>query len=376
MSTTPASDTAPAGIPAWDPERRARAAWSRLAEPGDRAAAALLAEHGPVAALERLREDPRLAGGRFAPRLGDWDPAREEDRAGRLGIRVIVPGDAEWPEGADRLEHPPVCLWVRGEGSLADLLEGSVAVVGARAATAYGRDLAARWAHELAGRGVTIVSGGAFGIDAAAHRGALAASGRTIAFLAGGVDRPYPAAHADLLEQVRATGALVSESAPGCAPHRGRFLTRNRLIAAFSQGTLVVEAGMRSGSLSTARWADTCSRPVAAVPGTVHSDQSVGTHQIVRDGLAVLVTTPDEVLEALLPLGAHLAPARSGPSTPRDAVPEELRWCWDVLSTRPLAPDSLARAGGRSLDEVQVALGRLALTGQAVRSAQGWTRGR
>ncbi|WP_462417807.1 DNA-processing protein DprA [Kytococcus sp. Marseille-QA3725] len=360
----------------WTEERLARAAWSRLAEPGDERAAALLAEHGPQEALERLTRDPELAGGRFAPRLADWDPAREEDVAGRLGIRAVIPSDPEWPEGADRLEHPPICLWARGERPLAELLRRSVAVVGARAASPYGCSVAGEWSHELVGHGVTIVSGGAYGIDAAAHRGALAGEGTTVAFLAGGVDRLYPAGNADLLRGVGASGALVSEAAPGCAPHRGRFLTRNRLIAAFSGGTLVVEAGVRSGSLSTARWADVCSRPVAAVPGSVRSDLSAGTHRVVRDGLAVLVTSPEEVLEALGPMGEHLAPEAQGPMTERDVVEPEHRWCWDVLGRRAMQTVAVARAGGRSLAEAQMALGMLALAGRAEQTDRGWVRSR
>ncbi|WP_374929769.1 DNA-processing protein DprA [Kytococcus sedentarius] len=360
----------------WSPERLARAAWSRLAEPTDKVASGLIADLGPQGALDRIAEDPSVGGGRFAPRWSSWCPATEEERARRLGIRVVVPGDDEWPEGADRLEHPPVCLWVRGPVNLREALASSVAVVGARSATGYGISVAGEWSHAMAGLGVTVVSGGAFGIDAAAHRGALAAGGTTVAFLAGGVDRLYPASNADLLTEVAGTGAVVSESAPGCAPHRGRFLTRNRLIAAFSTGTLVVEAGMRSGSLSTARWADLCSRPVAAVPGPVTSDRSIGTHQIVRDGVATLVTTPEEAVEDLSPVGSHLAPQRQGASTARDAVEPDLRWCWDVLGPRPSTATVVARAGGRSLGEAELALGMLGLAGQAERTGAGWVRSR
>lgn len=365
-----------APTPRWSPERAARAAWSRLSEPGDKEATALLERLGPERALEHLVADPSVAKGRFAPRLAQWDPTEEEARAARLGVRVLVPGDEEWPDGADRLEHPPVCLWVRGRSHLAEALERSVAVVGARAATHYGQSVAGTWSQEFAASGVTVVSGGAFGVDAAAHRGALSAPGTTVAFLAGGVDRPYPVAHADLLQAVAGQGALVSEAAPGCAPHRGRFLTRNRLIAAFSGGTLVVEAGARSGSLSTARWADSCSRPVAAVPGPVTSEFSVGTHQVVRDGLATLVTTPQEALEALSPLGAALAPVPVGPAADRDAVEPEHRWCWDVVSPRGSTTDAVARAGGRSLAEAELALGLLALAGQVQRTDRGWVRTR
>lgn len=362
--------------PGWSAERLARAAWSRLAEPTDKVAGDLVTEFGAQGALDRVARDPSVGGGRFAPRWAAWCPAAEEERAHRLGIRVVVPGDPEWPEGAERLERPPVCLWVRGPANLQEVLGSSVAVVGARSATAYGTSVAGEWSHALAGLGVTVVSGGAYGIDAAAHRGALAAAGTTVAFLAGGVDRLYPAGNADLLTEVARTGAVVSESAPGCAPQRGRFLTRNRLIAAFSAGTLVVEAGVRSGSLSTARWADLCSRPVAAVPGPVTSDRSIGTHQIVRDGLATLVTTPEEAVEALSPVGLNLAPTRTGDSTARDAVEPQLRWCWDVLGPRPSTATTVARAGGRSLGDAELALGMLGLAGQAERTGTGWVRSR
>lgn len=358
----------------WDAERRARVAWSRIAEPLDEKAAELRERHGAVEALDRLRQDPGLAAGRFAPRLAELDLDREEELADRLGITVLVPGDDQWPDGADRLLQPPPCLWVRGSGRLADLLVDSVAVVGARAATAYGTQTAGSWSHALAGWGHTVVSGGAFGIDAAAHRGALAASGRTVAFLAGGVDSAYPRAHSGLLEAVRESGALVSESAPGCSPQRHRFLTRNRLIAAFSTGTLVVEAGARSGSLSTARWADRCSRPVAAVPGPVSSEMSVGTHQLVRDGVAVLVTSPEELLEAVGPMGGQLALPVQGHTLPADAVHPERRWCWEVLSARPATPMAVARAGGRALAETEEALGMLLMAGQAHRVDGGWVR--
>ena len=159
---------------------------------------------------------------------------------------------------------------------LDELVDRSVAIVGSRASTAYGEHVAGELGHQLAERGWTVVSGGAFGIDAAAHRGALAAEAPTVAVLACGVDRPYPAAHGALLHRIAETGLLVSEWPPGAAPHRHRFLVRNRLIAALTRGTVVVEAAARSGAQATARRARKLGRQVLVVPGPVTSAMSVG----------------------------------------------------------------------------------------------------
>jgi DNA processing protein len=190
-------------------------------------------------------------------------------------------------------------LWVRGAAGLDDLLERAVAMVGARACSAYGEHVAGDLAAGLAEKGMTIVSGGAYGIDAAAHRGALAAAGRTVAFVASGVDVDYPRGNAALFERIAASGAIVSELPPGCSPTRQRFHTRNRLLAASTLGTVVVEASPRSGSLNIASWARRCGRPVMAVPGPVTSSASAGTHELIRDHAARLVTAVADVLDSL-----------------------------------------------------------------------------
>ena len=251
----------------------------------------------------------------------------------RSGIRLICPGDPEWPEQlADLGDEQPYALWLRGTADLRFNCLRSVAVVGSRAATAYGSYVAAEFAASVAARGWAVISGGAFGVDASAHRGALGADGVTVAVLACGVDVPYPVGHTELLEAVAAQGVIVSEWPPGRTVSRLRFLVRNRVIAALATGTLVVEAGERSGAVNTARHARDLGRRLMAVPGPVTSDQSAGCHRIIRDWQGTLVTTAAEVIEHLSPVGATLEPTPA-PTNAALAIP----------AARP-AP----RPGGRS----------------------------
>lgn len=207
---------------------------------------------------------------------------------------------------------PPVALWVRGPVQLRETCRSAIAVVGARAATAYGNHVASELGYGLAAAGHTVISGGAYGIDGAAHRGALAAGGVTIAVLACGVDRAYPPGHVALLDRIAETGAVLSEWPPGSTPQRWRFLVRNRLIAALSAATVVVEAGARSGARQTARRADELSRAVLVVPGPVTSALSVGCHRLIREAGAVLVTGADDVLAEVAPLArVAAAPVRA-----------------------------------------------------------------
>ncbi len=283
-----------------DDERLARAAWSRLAEPGDSAAQDLVAQQGPVAALAQVRADqgPR----RWQTRLPDLDPLADLATAHRHGGRLLIPGDPEWPTALSALAaEEPFCLWVRGPLNLATAPRRAAAIVGARAATAYGERVAADLADGCAQRGITVVSGAAYGIDGAAHRAALAAAGPTIAVLACGVERAYPRGHDQLIAAIAQVGAVVSEIPPGSAPTRWRFVERNRLIAALAGVTVVVEAAHRSGALSTASRAERLNLPVAAVPGPVTSPSSYGCHRLLRDG-AVCVTSAAELAE-LLPDG-------------------------------------------------------------------------
>lgn len=341
-------------------ERRARAALSRLAEPCDRTAASLLGEVGAVETVARLqRGEGRL--GRFAARARTLDVDRDLANAARAGARVVIPGDPDWPERLDELVIPPWCLWVRGEASVPMSLRRSVSIVGARISTPYGEHLASELGAALASRGWTVVSGAAFGIDAAAHRGALAVDGCTVAVVAGGVERPYPAAHGPLLDRIARDGVVISEVAPGSAPMKSRFLSRNRLIAALTLGTVIVEAGLRSGSLNTARHANDLSRPVGAVPGPVTSMSSAGCHQAVRNASAVLVTSADEVIELLGSIGDDACEPPRAPEEPEDHLEPNQKRVLEALPVRKAVDlDSLAAATTLAPFTVRAALGRLA----------------
>ncbi|WP_255437332.1 DNA-processing protein DprA [Cellulosimicrobium sp. TH-20] len=350
-------------------------------DPVGRSTDARVTEHDP-----RARSVARLlrAVGRWAPRLDGLDPRRELRVLDRLGGTLVVPGDDRWPSGLDDLGPVrPLALWVRGSAGVQDLAARSVAVVGARACTDYGRHVTGEIAAGLVARGFTVVSGGAYGIDAAAHRAAILSGGPTVAFLAGGADRFYPAGNADLLRSVvEAGGAVVSEVPPGSVPSRVRFLLRNRLIAAFASATVVVEAAWRSGSLSTASRAAELSRPVGAVPGPVTSMASTGCHRLLRDGVAVCVTDVDEVVELAGDLARDAAPAAPAPSSWRaahsapydDLDPVETR-TWDALPLRAGATtEAMARAAGLAVTDVVGALGRLEARGLAERAPVGWRR--
>jgi DNA processing protein len=288
-----------------DEERAARAAWSRLAEPTDAAAHELVAGRGAVSALAEVRAGKGKA--RWQARLPHLDLAADRVTLDRFGARLLIPGDDEWPPEVSALgERAPFCLWVRGPLRLARATTGSVAIVGVRAATAYGERIARDLGEGCAHRGITVISGAAYGVEGAAHRGALAAGGPTIAVLACGIDIAYPRGHEQLIDQIARQGAVVSEIPPGFGPTRSRFLERARLIAAMSAATVVVEAASRSGALVTATAASALGRAVGAVPGPVTSVTSSGCHQLLRTG-ASCVTGADDVAELIRP---HTGSAR------------------------------------------------------------------
>jgi DNA processing protein len=262
---------------------------------------------------------------------------------------------------------------VRGHIDLRFACLRSVSIVGTRAATGYGIHVTTELAAALAERGWTVVSGGAFGIDSQGHRGALAAEGVTIAVLPSGLDEPYPRAHHDLFEAIVGQGALVSEQPPGRSPTRPGFLVRNRLIAALSRGTVLVEAAVRSGALNTARHARDQNRPLMAVPGPVTSLASAGCHLAIRDWGAVCVTDVHDVLACLTFSPGDLASPSRGPVLPRDELdPVSL----SVLEAMPArggrGPARIAVSAGVDFDTVMRCLGELAAGGFIERCERGW----
>jgi DNA processing protein len=378
--------------------RRARAWLSRVTEPGTIDFWRFVDAVGPVAAVRQLR------AGRAPERIRSLVGARAQQdetladlrRAERCGARLVVPEDDEWPalplhaltvavssEPDDHKQQPdrtlapvpPVALWARGPARLDELVERSVAIVGSRASTAYGEHVAGELGHQLGERGWTVVSGGAFGIDAAAHRGAMAAEAPTVAVLACGVDRPYPAAHGALFHRIAETGLLVSEWPPGCAPLRHRFLVRNRLIAALTRGTIVVEAAARSGAQATARRAQQLGRQVLVVPGPVTSAMSVGCHELLREEElgATLVASAAHVISAVGRIGDDLATLPVRPSSPRDGLSDLAARVLDACPVRTgVSPERLASVAGCDVLDVLRVLPALELADLVQWTGTGW----
>ncbi|WP_017836974.1 DNA-processing protein DprA [Dietzia sp. UCD-THP] len=348
---------------------------------------------GPVEAGDRIRS------GRVSARLAEQSESRRDrvdgaalmEAAGEVGAHLVVPGDPGWPAQAlEPLDRPrwlrtggrggvatalrPLGLWWRGAADPVRTLGRSVAVVGTRAPTSYGRAVTADLASGVCAGGFTVVSGGAFGIDAAAHRAVLGAGGSTIAVLAGGVDRFYPRGNDGMLQAVAESGAVVSAQAPGTGVTRYRFLDRNRLIAALGRATVVVEAAARSGALSTAAWAAALDRPVGVVPGPVTSVASVGCHLLARDRGAVLVTRTADVVELAGDMGETADPPH-GRSSTWDGLDDVTRRVLEALPiTGGSAPAEVAASAGTAPSVTRAVLGRLLSAGAAVRGPEGWRR--
>jgi len=405
------------GEPGHRDELFARAIWSVLVEPGDRIAGALIASVGAVAGalmvIDRVSpatvsdatrgeispEEASDGLARWSERLRAADVLRSLDSAARCGARMLVPGDAHWPEGLTALgDSPPVMLWARGDADL--LRRPAVAIVGARAATGYGEHVAMELAAGLSARDVVIVSGGAYGIDGMAHRAALASGGATVAVLAGGIDRLYPAGHEALLTRVAEHGLLLSEVPCGTPPTKWRFLQRNRLIAALAEATIVVEAGRRSGSLNTARHALDMGRPVGVVPGPVTSAASAGCHDILRSALVTCVTNTTEIMQLAFgddgvlaipePVGSERTgteristertdteriSTESAGSTPMVGIdPLHVRVIDALRPRRGQSPSEIARAVGEAAERIRSVLGVLDLEGAASQGHDGLWR--
>lgn len=368
--------------------RLARAYLMRVAEPPATALLAFVDSVGPVeaAAAVRAAAVPERVLAEISARrhleLAESDLAD----ARRIGARLVVPEDEEWPawpllslaaasDRGQRWSGSPLGLWAKGPVRLADTVERAVAVVGARSASGYGEYVAAEIGHDLANAGMTVVSGAAFGIDGQAHRGALAAKGTTVAVLACGVDLRYPVGHSDLIDEIAATGLILSEYPPGTPPARHRFLVRNRLIAALSSGTVVVEAGVRSGARNTATTAAALGKVVLAVPGPITSATSAGCHDLLRAGTAMLAGSVPEILEAVGPVGEHLVEPPSGPVRRTDGLGGQALRVYEALSRRTArTPARVAVESGVPIDRVRALLPELELTDLARRCDEGWRR--
>ncbi|WP_347756986.1 DNA-processing protein DprA [Agrococcus sp. ProA11] len=366
--------------------RFAAGAWTVLPEPGDGVAGLVRERLGDVRALELLVEgegaatwalaldDPEIA--RLVPEaLARWLPRLSAERI--LGAfsqgathrqMLLTRHDEEWPDALDDLgSHAPAALWVRGDPGALRSCGRSAALVGSRASSGYGEHVTGQLATGLVGRGFAIVSGGAYGIDGTAHRSTLASGGTTIAVLAGGLDRFYPAGHDELLHRVVSTGCVVAEAPSGVPPTRWRFLARNRLIAALASATVVVEAGQRSGSINTAGHAAALGRPLGAVPGPVTSGSSTGCHRLLRDYGAVVIERAEHVVELL-----------DGPedeAAPLGGVTSDEVRVLDALSTRASrSVDDLAARTGMAPRDVRASLALLELGGGVVEHPSGWRR--
>ncbi|RMI35861.1 DNA-protecting protein DprA [Nocardia stercoris] len=357
---------------------------SRVAEGPSAALSDLISRVGVLEAARAVRQCdlPASLLSATAQRRGTDCAERDLELMARLGGRLVTPDDPEWPAwrllglgqldpGRDPAATGPLALWVRGAVPLADATELALAVVGARCSSGYGEHVTAEIAGELAGRGWTIVSGAAFGIDGCAHRAALAVEGLTVAVLACGLDRPYPAAHHRMLERIAETGSVVSEYAPGVAPLKHRFLERNRLVAALADGVLVVEAGLRSGARNTVKWARCLGRPAMAVPGPVTAAASAGCHRMIREGEALLVSEAAQVVDEAgplrlsMPTGTSAADHLDGPQAAVYAV---------LPQVGSRQPAEVAESAGLSVPATRAALAGLELTGYVGSDHSGWYR--
>jgi DNA processing protein len=360
-------------------ERIARATMLRISEPANSALIEHVDRVGVMQALHDIRTGASIEGVEadgLRHRLQTASGEADLEAAARCGARLVCPGDAEWPTRLDDLGwvgRASFGLWVSGPHSLVEATETSVAIVGTRTATDYGASVAADMAFDLGERGWAVVSGLAYGIDSAAHRGVLSAGGMTIGILACGIDVPYPRGNRPLYDRLSAEGLVVSEHPPGSAPQRFRFLVRNRIIAALSLGTVVVEMALRSGARSTAAHAAAINRHVMCVPGPISSAMSGGCHRLLRERPeTVLVTSAAEVVEQCGHMG-ELAERESAPARTRDLLgPMVARVFEGVPVQKPANVSGIANAAGVSVPVAAAALAALACAGLVECAGDRW----
>ncbi len=374
-----------------------RAVWSLITEPGDSFAAALISTLGAREALaseinrisskkyvekitsagfsdesgERFKNLDRLlldARERWQPRLKLSSVENMLAVARQSKAKLFTPSNPLWPQQLDDLKlSVPHCLWLRGEATVLSSSYSSLAVVGSRMATSYGEWATTEIVSAARSEQLSIISGGAYGIDAVAHRSALALDIPTIAIMAGGVDRLYPSGNSELLGRVIKNGLVISEQAPGSNPTKWRFLQRNRLIAALGSATIIVEAGKRSGAINTAHHAVELHRPLGVVPGPINSPASAGCHNLIRENQSsILVSAQDAV---------QLATGRWEPELFEELPmgPLETRTL-DAMGRVQVAEPEIASKAGLTTRELITALGRLQLLGLVAQGERGWRK--
>jgi DNA processing protein len=370
-------------------------AWAVICEPGDAFAGQLISTFGAARSLslELARSSAKDYSTYFADAGSDWlelqkfgrfektlAEARErwlprfsiskvKDAVKTMSALegwFITQNSEHWPNSLFDLEnHAPRGLWGVGKPSL--LEDRAISLVGSRISTAYGENATAELIGPLVHRGFAVISGGAYGIDAQAHRATMALKGSTIAVMAGGLDRLYPSGNRELFKEIAHKGLLVSEMPPGAEPTKWRFLQRNRLIAALGQVTILVEANVRSGAVSTANRAVDLGRPVGAVPGPINLPGSDGCNQLIRDFKAQLITSADDVLELM---GESTSDRTAGP-TGLGALETRVL---DVIGTGYADISRICEEGGLTRSEAEVGLGGLSLLGVIAKDSLGWRR--
>ena len=373
-------------------------AWSVIREPGEGFSGVLLQALGPAAALEmELNNLSTKSTKSMLLELGTpiedinrfglfetthpeqrqrWKPrlSLELVRSAIYGIRkiggsVITKQHEVWPgQLADLTFYEPTALWVRGSHDALIKLQHSIAIVGSRGSTSYGEFATDVMVSALVPKGLSIVSGGAYGIDAIAHRKTLAMQGNTVAVMAGGIDRFYPSGNSELMKRIVQTGAVISEVPPGTSPTKWRFLQRNRLIAALAQSTLVVEANWKSGALNTVSHSERIGREVYAVPGPISSPMSAGTNKLIADGRANLVFDGDDLLDRL---GVQDRPITALELSGLGAI--EVR-VLDAIGFGSADIAEICLSAGLTRDEAKFGLGNLEMDGFLLRRDNTWTR--
>ena len=364
------------------------ASWSLICEPGDMIAGLLRADLGPIESLilvikgadaasivKQLSNDqsPNLTKTLteclevWRRRVRQADVFRSLEILRRIGGTLVTPQSSYWPEQLNDLQSgAPAALWLLGDPKRLLELSESVAVVGSRIVSEYGKAVTKDVVNTLVKDGKPIVSGGAIGIDAVSHQRTLELKGLTLAVMAGGIDRLYPTQNLELFKQIAKTGLIISEVAPGVSPTKWRFLQRNRLIAALSQATVVIEAGFRSGTINTAGHANELGRPVGAVPGPINSVRSAGCHQLIKDGRAQLISVPSDLKEL----------CGESDYFEKDFTSLghwELR-ALDSLGDQERSIAEVSKVSGLTSFEAKTGLNRLAKLGLATPTSNGWMK--